>query len=627
MNMKPEEHPIEEWVKEGFKLGELKLWIAYVRDPKKARQFKEAGFVPSEAKKWIEAGFESPEEVLPWAKAGFSEPEEAKVYRERGLEPSRAKVFMDAGIGAQELFQFLSTLELSLEDAESMAKKIEKFNRKRLTKVLMRDVLRYMEELDKEKIDLELVLAFLAEGIEAEVVKEFLSMGVNPYAIQNLVSSGFTPEEYIRWSRAGFDPYEASEWKKVKCSMFYSERLISAGIESSSIKVLEGIFERIKNFLVSKKEKPSLSSLKDLFLSVKYGSLAVPRVQGFQEAEIVELAGLFRSICSEPYYRVLEAVGFHNEFGMVEWAVHGFSNPCEAAEWRSAGFEPSEAGEWRSAGFRLQEALDAKTYGFKKPDDAYEWKREGFDMWEASEWKSIWLSAPVAKSWKVSGFTPSETKEWKMEGFELAEAQEWVSAGFKPKDAREWKLAGFKAQEATEWRMLGLEPAEAKGWKYYRYNPRDAVSMKSMGYRHPSEIIKWQSAGFTLHEGGLWNAAGVEPTEVAGWRSAGFGPYEAGEWKSKGFGPLEAKEWSSAGYSPSSASKLKPYIILFTLFYSVAISFLSAIGMHVFVLDRIELSRGWSAIAFTIWIFATFFVSYVSLYPFITRKFIKSKKD
>ncbi len=624
--MREEEFSVEKWVKEGFKLGELKLWINYVRDPQKAKRFKEAGFLPSEARRWIDAGFESPEEVFFWTQAGVGEPEDAKVYREKGLEPVRAKVFVNAGISAQELFDFLSTLELKLEDAEMIAKRVEKFNRKRSTKVSMRDVLQYIQDLDVKDIDIDIVLPLLADGISVDLVKGFLNMGINPYSIYSLVSSGFTPEEYIKWDKAGFEPHEASDWKGVKCSIFYAERFRSMNLETSSIRALESIFERINNLLASKKEKYDLSSLKDLFLSVKYGSLSVPKIRGFQETELVELASLFRSICSEPYYKILEAVGFHNEFGMVEWAVNGFTNVCEAAEWRSVGFEPSEAKEWKKVGFSLQEALDAKTYGFKKAEDAYEWKREGFDMWEASEWRMVWLNPSVAKNWKDAGFTPSETKEWKMEGFEIPEVQDWASAGFRPKDAKEWKLAGFKAQEATEWRMSGFEATEAKGWKYYRYSPKDALRMKSMGYKHPSEIIKWQSAGFTLHEGGLWNSAGVEPLEVANWKSAGFGPYEAGEWKSAGFGPLEAREWSNAGYSPSTASKLKPYIVLFSLIYSTAISLLSSAGIHFLLLDKIELSREWSAIAFVSFMFIAFFISYVSLYPFMTKKFMKSKK-
>lgn len=72
--MREEEFSVEKWVKEGFKLGELKLWINYVRDPQKAKRFKEAGFLPSEAKRWIDAGFESPEEVFFGHRLGLVNP-------------------------------------------------------------------------------------------------------------------------------------------------------------------------------------------------------------------------------------------------------------------------------------------------------------------------------------------------------------------------------------------------------------------------------------------------------------------------------------------------------------------------------------------------------------------------
>jgi hypothetical protein len=154
-------------------------------------------------------------------------------------------------------------------------------------------------------------------------------------------------------------------------------------------------------------------------------------------------------------------------------------------------------------------------------------KSDEFDVARIGLFEKNGISAPKAKSWKLAGFSLTETiwfnlrgvdnsdvgVEWLALSGNLVELERWINGGrFSPSEARSWRDAEFSPEDAARWAAIGASPREAGKWQ-------------DLG-KLPSDLESWIQNDFTPAEACRWVTSDpkITPTLALRRRRAGIQP-------------------------------------------------------------------------------------------------------
>lgn len=82
---------------DAFPYQEAQAWQGIGVSAYDAQKFRTNGYTPTDAKSWVQAGVNSPEDVINWGRAGFSA-QEAKRWISKGFTVDKALKYKKQGL-------------------------------------------------------------------------------------------------------------------------------------------------------------------------------------------------------------------------------------------------------------------------------------------------------------------------------------------------------------------------------------------------------------------------------------------------------------------------------------------------------------------------------------------------
>ena len=113
-----------EWAESGISPSEARRWmVAGFTDPQIALDWWDFGFTPREAKKWMEVGVTNPLDASDWEAFGI-DPEEAREWVEAGVGPEDARAWRQRGFSVKEAIRWMRRGFFPDEAAELKSRKV-----------------------------------------------------------------------------------------------------------------------------------------------------------------------------------------------------------------------------------------------------------------------------------------------------------------------------------------------------------------------------------------------------------------------------------------------------------------------------------------------------------------------
>jgi hypothetical protein len=293
--------------------------------------------------------------------------------------------------------------------------------------------------------------------------------------------------------------------------------------------------------------------------------------------------------------------GVTNLQKQIHW-MYLFSGPLERDHWISFFDDIQVLKKWLRTGIDPERSTSFIKLGFDSEDnlssikntkvsEVSNWIQSGYSKELVLNFILNKVSKETADSWRLSGVVPiSEVCKWILNGFNLPkDAEDWVSNKFDVGTAVRWKQWGFDdAVEANIWKSIISQPDLARflidngcdlidhhsGNSSFRH-VLHRISGKTFGFKEMkaieflplsnvaeilkdlqetelevSQVIKWRSLEFELHEYTLWIAQGIKPDVAARYKKFDFGPMQSKELIERKIPPSHAIE---QGILPSGA--------------------------------------------------------------------------
>lgn len=270
--------------------------------------------------------------------------------------------------------------------------------------------------------------------------------------------------------------------------------------------------------------------------------------------------------------------GVTNLQKQIHW-MYLFSGPLERDHWISYFDDIQVLKNWLRTGIDPENSTRLIKLGFDSEDnlsiikntkvsEVSNWLQSGYSKELVLNFIRNKVSKETADSWRLSGVVPiSDVSKWILNGFNLPiDAEDWVSNKFDLGTAVRWKQWGFDdAVEANIWKSIISQPDLARflidsGCELSEHrlgNSRISyifhrISGKSLGYKEMksmeflplstvaeilkdlqetefevSQVIRWRSLGFELHEYPLWIAQGIKPDVAVRYKKFDFGPMQS----------------------------------------------------------------------------------------------------
>ncbi len=196
----------------------------------------------------------------------------------------------------------------------------------------------------------------------------------------------------------------------------------------------------------------------------------------------------------------------------LSWIAAGVPEALVAAQWRTAGVNPSTVTRWRAAGIDATEAVHWHELGFDL-DAAREHRAQGRDPHEAY--------CADRPSWFSPGSTPPEFESFGV-NFGASEAmRQFLRAGVSGTIIGGYLQAQWVDPEALVWAKHGVAVHEATVWREIGLTPEEAAELASAGVSPIQVIRDWWRAGIPFDEVADWIGAGLDAAQASVQREQG----------------------------------------------------------------------------------------------------------